>query len=227
MGTTAHDLSNLVQSYAQCAVICFDSKEARETAICSMLIFKSINLIWAGLLSSKCATCGNFGHVSSGYSNGEKTFGLGFKKRFLCSDLDKKCLVFIYAKKQALMSCPVFFGGMTWASVISGFSKNLSSTPFVETNINIRLVGGLTPEVAILALCVSVFEHLFKNVSDQIADISCKLDRLLAVLSASFVVSPTSDHNPVLDMAVDTPLFVPSVPSVIATVAHNISSSGS
>ncbi|KAG9305073.1 hypothetical protein G9A89_007713 [Geosiphon pyriformis] len=193
MGTTVHDLSDLVQSYggktccifrnlisytqAQCAVICFDSKEARETAICSTPVFKSINLVWAGLSSSKYATCDNFGHIFFGYSDSEKTFGLGFKKRFLCFDLDKRCLVLIYAKKQALVSHSVFFGGTTWASVVSGSPKNLSSTLFIETNMNIGPVGSSISEVAILASCVSVLKHLFENVSDQIANISHKLDR--------------------------------------------------
>ncbi|KAG9298946.1 hypothetical protein G9A89_015968 [Geosiphon pyriformis] len=214
MGTTKTCcISRNLVSYAQaqCAVICFDSKKARKAVICSMLVFKGINLVWDGLLSPKCATCGNFGHVSSGCNSGEKIFKLDFKKRFLCSNLDKKCLVLIYAKKQALVSCPVFFGGATWASVISGSPKNLSSIPFVGTNTNIKPVGSSMPKIAILASHVSVFECLFENVSDQIADISHKLDRLLAVLSASFVVSPTPEHNPVLDMAVDALLVTQDI----------------
>ncbi|KAG9301965.1 hypothetical protein G9A89_021009 [Geosiphon pyriformis] len=197
-----------------------------------MPVFKGINFIWAGLSFLKCATCGNFGHVFSGCSSSEKTFGLGFKKRFLCSNLDKKCLVLIYAKKQAPVSCFVSFGGATWASVVSGSPKNLSSTLFVETNMNIELVGDpklttvTTSEVAILASCVSVLKHLFENVSDQVADISHKLDRLLAVSLASFVVLPTLEHNPMLNMAVDTLLFVPPMPSVIAAVAQDIFPSG-
>ncbi|KAG9291781.1 hypothetical protein G9A89_012066 [Geosiphon pyriformis] len=216
MDMTAHNLSNLVQSY-----------EARKTAIHSMLVFKGINLIWTGLLSPKCIVCGNFGHVSSGCSNNKKTFGLDFKKRFLCSNLDKRHLALIYAKKQAPVFRFVSFGDMTWAFVISGSPKNLSFTLFVETNMDIGPVSSSMPEIAILASRVSVLKCSFKNVFDQIANILCKLNRLLAVSSVSFVVSPTPEHNSVLDMAVDTPLFVSPMPSVVTTVTHDISPSGS
>ncbi|KAG9305286.1 hypothetical protein G9A89_007781 [Geosiphon pyriformis] len=145
----------------------------------------------------------------------------------LVQSYDKRRLVLIYAKKQAPMSHPVSFGGATWTSVVNSSPKNLSSIPFVETDISIRLVSGSMPEVAILALCVSVLKHLFENVSNQIANILHKLNRLLAVSSVSFVVSPTPKHKPVLDIAVDTLLFVFSVPSVITIIAHDISPSGS
>ncbi|KAG9301298.1 hypothetical protein G9A89_009230 [Geosiphon pyriformis] len=223
IGTTAHNFSNLIQLYDE-KTCCISRNSA---AIHSTPVFKSINLVWAGLLSPKYTAYSNFGHVSSGCSSGKKTFGLGFKKRFFCSNSDKKCLVLIYAKKQAPMFCSVSFGGTTWASVVSGFPKNLFSIPFVKTNIDIELVSSLMPKVAILALCVSVLEHLFENVSDQVANISCKLNRLLAVLSASFVVSLTPKHNSVLDMAVDALLFVSPVPSVVTTVTQDIFPSGS
>ncbi|KAG9292763.1 hypothetical protein G9A89_001293 [Geosiphon pyriformis] len=194
MGTTAHDLSDLVQSYAYCAVICFDTKVARKTAIYSIPVFKSVNLVWASLSSSKCVICSNFDHVSS-----------------KCGS-DKRCLVLIYAKKQALMFCPVSFGDTTWASV---------------NNLSIGSVDSLMLAIMILVSHVSVFKHLLKNVSDQVADISHKLNRLLAVLSASFIVPSTPEHNPVLNMAVDTLLFILPMPSVVTAVSQNIFLSGS
>ncbi|KAG9291308.1 hypothetical protein G9A89_021810 [Geosiphon pyriformis] len=143
MGMTAHNLSNLVQSYgkktcyifknsvsyaqAHCAVICFDSEDVKETAICSTPVFKGVNLIWA---------------------------------------------------------------------------------------------------VTILALHISVLECSLENMSDQMANISCKLDKLLAVLSVSFTVPPTPKHNPVLDMTVNTLLFVSPVPSVVTAISQDISPSG-
>ncbi|KAG9300154.1 hypothetical protein G9A89_010564 [Geosiphon pyriformis] len=220
MGTTAHNLSDLVQSYARCAVICFNFDNAREAAICSMLVFKRVNLIWAGLSSPKCAACGSLGHVSSGCKSGKKTSGQGFmRKRFLCSDSDKRHLALIYAKKQAPMSCPVSFGGTTWAFVVSGSpKKNLFSTPLIENNLGISSVDGLMPAVMFLALHVSVLECSLENVFDQVADISHKLDRLLAVLSAGYTIPPTLKHNSVLDIAVDVPLFAPPMPSVVTAI---------
>ncbi|KAG9291098.1 hypothetical protein G9A89_012970 [Geosiphon pyriformis] len=190
MGMTVYNLSDLIQSYSEktcyisrnlvfyvrayCAVICFDTEVAKETVICFTPVFKGVNLVWAGLSSLKCAVC------------------------------DKRCLVFIYAKKQAPVFHPVFFGGVTWASVISGFPTNLYSILLIENNLSIDSVDSLMP----------------------MADILCKLNRLLAVLLASFTVSLTSKHNLVLDMAVNAPLFISSVPNVVTAVSQNISSSG-
>ncbi|KAG9301469.1 hypothetical protein G9A89_006566 [Geosiphon pyriformis] len=185
IGTTAHDLSDLVQSYV-----------ARKAAICFTPIFKGVNLVWAGLSSPKCATC------------------------------DKRHFMLIYAKKQAPISRLVFFGGATWAYVVSSFPKNLYSTLLIGNNLSISLVNDSMLTVTILALRVSVLEHLLENVSDQVADISCKLNRLLAVLLASFTVLPTPKHNLVLDMAVDTLLFILSVLSVVTAISQDISPSG-
>ncbi|KAG9298837.1 hypothetical protein G9A89_015858 [Geosiphon pyriformis] len=228
MNTTAHNLSDLVQSYACCAVVCFDTEVARKAAIHSTLVFKGVNFIWAGLFSSKCVTYSNFGHISSGCGSGKKNFGPGFKnKRFFCSDSDKRHLVLIYAKIQAFVSYLISFSGATWAFVVSGSPKNLYSTPLVENNSSIGSVDSLMPVVMILALHISVFKHSLKNMSNQIADISHKLDRLLVVSSASFTVPSISKHNPKLDMAVNALLFVFFMLSVITTISQDISPSGS
>ncbi|KAG9293942.1 hypothetical protein G9A89_019280 [Geosiphon pyriformis] len=236
IGMTAHNLLDLVQLYgrktcyisrnlvsytrAHCAVICFDSDDVKEAAVCSIPVFRGVNLIWTGLSSPKYTTYENFGHVSSGCESGEKDSGQNSrKKKFLCSDSDKRCLVLIYAKKQTLISHPVFFSGMTWASVVSGSPKNSFSILLIENNLSIGSVDGSMPMVMILALHVSVLKHSLENVLDQVADISRKLDRLLAVLSANFAVPPSSEHNLVLDMAIDISLFVLPVPSVVTAVS--------
>ncbi|KAG9305001.1 hypothetical protein G9A89_007404 [Geosiphon pyriformis] len=186
-----------------------------------------VNLVWIGLFSPKYAACENFGYILSGCESGEKDSGQGSKKkRFLCSDSDKRHLVLIYAKKQALISYLVFFGSATWASVVSGFPKNSYFTLIIGNNSSIGSVNSLMLVVKILALCVSVFEHSLENVLDQMADISHKLNRLLAVLSANFAVPPSSEHNPVLDMTVDALLFVSPVLSVITAISQEISPSG-
>ncbi|KAG9307687.1 hypothetical protein G9A89_023252 [Geosiphon pyriformis] len=197
--TTVHNLSNLVQLYAHCAVICFDSNDAKEAAIYSMLVFRGINLVWTGLFSSKYTAYGNFGH--------------GFmRKRFLCFDSDKRCLVLIYAKKQTPVSHLIFFSDTTWTFVVSSFPKNLYSTLLTGNNLGISSVASLMPVVMFLASCVT--------------DILHKLDRLLAVSLANSTVPPTSKHNSVLDIAVDTPLFIFPMPGVVTAVSQNIFPNG-
>ncbi|KAG9305151.1 hypothetical protein G9A89_010659 [Geosiphon pyriformis] len=81
VGMTAHDLSDLVEAYdrktcvigcdfisythVQCVVICFESKVAKLAAIDLVLVFKSVNLHWAGLCLVRCTKCGQFGHVTA------------------------------------------------------------------------------------------------------------------------------------------------------------------
>ncbi|KAG9301079.1 hypothetical protein G9A89_012462 [Geosiphon pyriformis] len=243
MGMTAHNLLDLIQSYGgktcyisrnlesytqtHCAVVCFDSDNTREAAICFTLVFRSVNLVWAGLFFPKCAVCGNFGHVLFGCKSGEKNSGQdSIKKKFLCSDLNKRRLVLIYAKKQAPVSYLVFFSGVTWASVVSSFPKNLYSTSLAETNSGIGSVASLMSVVTFLALCVSVLKHSLKNVSDQVANILCKLNRLLAVLLVNSTVSSTPKHNPMLNMTVNALLFVSPISGVVTAISQNISPSG-
>ncbi|KAG9303428.1 hypothetical protein G9A89_013754 [Geosiphon pyriformis] len=185
MDMTVHDLSNLVQSY-----------DVREAAICSMLVFKDVNLVWTGLSSPKCVAC------------------------------DKRCFVLIYAKKQASVSHLIFFGSMTWASVVNDSSKNLSSTLFVGTNLNIRLVDSSMFAVTVLALHISVLKYLLENVFKQVANISRKLNRVLAVSLANLTVLFISEHIPVLNMAVNISLFIPFVHSVVTAISQNIFPSG-
>ncbi|KAG9302503.1 hypothetical protein G9A89_007207 [Geosiphon pyriformis] len=178
-----------------------------------MPVFRDVNLIWTGLSFPKCAACGNFGHVLSGCKSGEKNSGQGLKRRrFLCFNSDKRHFVLIYAKKQAPIFHLVSFNGVTWASVVSGSPKNLFSTVLVENNLSIGSVDSSMPAIMILAL--------------HVADISCKLDWLLAVLSANSAVPPTPKHNPMLKMAVDTLLFIPPVSSVVIAISQEIFPSG-
>ncbi|KAG9298834.1 hypothetical protein G9A89_015855 [Geosiphon pyriformis] len=135
----------------------------------------------------------------------------------------KTCYI---SRNSAPVSYPVSFSGATWSSVISGFPKNSYSTLLVENNLSIGSVDSLMPVVTILALHISVLEHSHENMSDQVTDISYKLDRLLAVSSVNFAVPLSPEHNPMLDMVVDAPLFVPSVPSVVTTVSQEIFLSG-
>ncbi|KAG9303893.1 hypothetical protein G9A89_005803 [Geosiphon pyriformis] len=73
IGTTAYDLSKLLVSYSgrtyfishnpvsyahdRCAMICFDSEKLRNDAIGSLLVFRKVNLRWAGLSLTCCAKC--------------------------------------------------------------------------------------------------------------------------------------------------------------------------
>ncbi|KAG9290555.1 hypothetical protein G9A89_020925 [Geosiphon pyriformis] len=80
-GTTAHDLSNLFESYGgktcfighnpslyvhdRCVIVCFVDETSKLTAIDSTPVFKSVNLCWAGFSLTYCAYCKQFGYIST------------------------------------------------------------------------------------------------------------------------------------------------------------------
>ncbi|KAG9288068.1 hypothetical protein G9A89_017663 [Geosiphon pyriformis] len=118
VGTTAHNLSNLLNSYDEktcfigcnpslyahnkCAMVCFENKAYRMAAISSIPVFKNMNLCWTGLSLACCAQCKQFGHISVDCIVGKNCGG--------CS------------KQQTPIICPVSFGGKTWAQVANGSS---------------------------------------------------------------------------------------------------------
>ncbi|KAG9293147.1 hypothetical protein G9A89_010484 [Geosiphon pyriformis] len=134
VGTTAYDLLDLVNSYSEktcfigynpdsyvrdrCVVVCFNNKASKLAAISSILVYKGVNLCWAGLSLACCVKCKKFGHISDVCSIG------GNSGVYLAN---------IYKKKQALVARPVSFGGKSWAQVADGslfcvFLLVLSST---------------------------------------------------------------------------------------------------
>ncbi|KAG9300162.1 hypothetical protein G9A89_010572 [Geosiphon pyriformis] len=80
VGTTAHNLSNLLKSYGgktcfighnpssyvrdRCTIVCFGDETSKLAAIGSISVYKGVNLHWAGLSLALCAHCKQFGHIS-------------------------------------------------------------------------------------------------------------------------------------------------------------------
>ncbi|KAG9299160.1 hypothetical protein G9A89_013808 [Geosiphon pyriformis] len=82
-----------------CAIVYFVDKASKSAAIGSTLVFKSVNLHWAGLSLACCAHCKQFGHISTECLLAENSGA--------------------HAKQMAPIVCPVFFGRKTWAQVVS------------------------------------------------------------------------------------------------------------
>ncbi|KAG9297146.1 hypothetical protein G9A89_019427 [Geosiphon pyriformis] len=82
-------------------------------------ILRSVNMHWSFLGFSKCAKCGKLGHTFLGCAvSGNISSGKHLRRPF--SDLDKSRLTIIYAKHSALITCPVTFGGVSWAKIAGG-----------------------------------------------------------------------------------------------------------
>ncbi|KAG9296130.1 hypothetical protein G9A89_011983 [Geosiphon pyriformis] len=80
VGTIAHDLSDLLESYGgktcfigcnlssyvhdRCVIVCFGNKASKLAAISSVLVYKDVNLRWAGLSLACYAKCKQLDHIS-------------------------------------------------------------------------------------------------------------------------------------------------------------------
>ncbi|KAG9287392.1 hypothetical protein G9A89_023764 [Geosiphon pyriformis] len=231
VGTNAHDLSNLLESYGgktcyisrnpssyvhdRCAVICFGDEVSKLAAIGTVLVFRNVSLRWAGLSLASCAHCKQFGHVSVNCSLGAYS---GVRRRRVVSEQDRVCLAEIYKKKSAPVTRPVSFGGKTWAQVAGSSSSRVVSSGAP----GVSLVSGsmafsmdsfssgatdLSGRLAVLECSVEIF-------SDQVLLILKKLSFVDLVLLASSpsalpLVSPTavvSDMD--LDLELDGMLLL-------------------
>ncbi|KAG9303323.1 hypothetical protein G9A89_013649 [Geosiphon pyriformis] len=120
VGTTAHDLSGLVNSYGRktcfighnpssyvhdrCVIVYFADEASKLAAIGSVLVYKSVNLHWAGFFLVHCTKCKHFGHISEVCSIGGNS---GVHNKQVVSSQDQVYLANIYKKKQASVACLV------------------------------------------------------------------------------------------------------------------------
>ncbi|KAG9306139.1 hypothetical protein G9A89_016043 [Geosiphon pyriformis] len=207
VGTTAHDLSALVEAYSEktcfigcnpssyirdwCAVICFESEASKLAAIGLVLVFKGVSLCWAGLSLACCAVCKQFGHVSDVCSMGGNS---GACSKWMVISQDQIRLANVYRRKQASITHPVFFGGPF--SVGASFG-----------------VGS-----ALLAILERFLELLADRVSAIVKKLSCV--EVVSSESSSLVSYPIAFASLAscvdLDMALDVPLV--ASPSLCPTV---------
>ncbi|KAG9288122.1 hypothetical protein G9A89_017717 [Geosiphon pyriformis] len=229
VGTTAHNLSNLLESYGgkicfishysssyvydRCAIVCFVNEASKLAAIGSILVFKSVNLCWAGLFLAYCAHCKQFGHISTRCSLSEN-FGA-------CVHLAN-----IYIKKEAPIVCSVSFGEKTWAQVASSSFFCMVSSNYSSVSLS----SGVKPVPLVFNSLGDSCLLLANQVSGILKKLSfVKLVPLASSFHVSFLVVITSvianiDLDIVLDnmMVLLSPLF-----SVVAGSVVDLSSSSS
>ncbi|KAG9298571.1 hypothetical protein G9A89_004279 [Geosiphon pyriformis] len=116
-----------------------------------------------------------------------------------------------------------FFEVKKLESIFAGLSASVMSLTARLDGLSSTDSGYLGSGVAII-MDITLAKHVYRVSKSlvilfPVANILHKLDRLLAVLSVSFTVPSTSKHNPVLNMAVNTPLFIFPVPSVVTTIS--------
>ncbi|KAG9306675.1 hypothetical protein G9A89_004222 [Geosiphon pyriformis] len=217
VGTTAHDLSGLIDSYSgkicfigcnpssyvhnRCAVVCFANKVSKLAAIDSNPVFKGVNLRWAGLFLACCAKCKQFGHISDACLSGEIS---GVCGKQVMTNQDRVHLA-------VPIACPVSFSGRIWAQVAGGsLVAEISLFAFVSSGDH-----NVYDHLAFL-------EHSLKLLADQVSGIleklgSMKLVSLVITSDASLTAIPVFvvldlDLNMVLDSV--SAIFNPSSPVI-------------
>ncbi|KAG9303579.1 hypothetical protein G9A89_018475 [Geosiphon pyriformis] len=211
---TAHDLSNLVETYSektcvigrnfmsyvhvQCTVICFESEAAKLAAIGSVSVFKGVNLRWAGLCLAYCTKYKQFSHVTA-----------------ICP-IEFNWLAFIEESKH--LFCVLCL--KTWAQVASSATFCVSSFDSSGTN----LYPGLVPPSLIFDLlvmsqlgnCLVTLECSLKILVDQISGILKKLSFVKLVPLASFFGSMSPVVSVFVVLVVNLDMALDNKPTVSA-----------
>ncbi|KAG9288514.1 hypothetical protein G9A89_015720 [Geosiphon pyriformis] len=196
VGTTTHDLSELVEAYGrktcfigrnptsyvcdQCAVICFESETSKLAAVGLVPVFKGVDLHWAGLSLVCCVVCKQFSHVSD-----------------VCS-MDGNSGTRIASGSP---SCVVPSG-------LSGVGANFG--------VKSTLVEFSPSDISGLCNWVASLEHFLELLTDQVSAIAKKLScvKVVSLVSSSLTPSPVVSASQAscmdLDMALDVLLATSS-----------------
>ncbi|KAG9292090.1 hypothetical protein G9A89_017990 [Geosiphon pyriformis] len=246
VGTTAHDLGNLLERAGRktciinrsietgnkicCAVVSFISNDNLESVFHTKPIFNEIKLSWARMDLVHCEKCRHFGHSALECNTSDSA-----------SEEFHFQLTKLYEKKCVLISCPAAFGGKSWAQVVS-FSKFSGNVHF-EFGFSLSLyklsgIGGIFPPVFTvssgLSDCLVVLEKFLELLVDQMSDIMKKLSFVelvpltfklsVSLLVVSVPLGSVVDSNITLDNMLIFSVFPPLV--IADTVADlNLSSS--
>ncbi|KAG9284322.1 hypothetical protein G9A89_007477 [Geosiphon pyriformis] len=255
VGTTAHDLSNLLNKTSgktciinclldtgnrvRCAVVGFESENDLNFAFLTKSVFGGVRLSWARL---DLVQCGKYGHL--GHSALECDV-LDVSSSDLLNNFNKRCapgLAKLYAKKNVPISCSAAFGSKLWAQVVSLASlsggspsgSGLGAGSFHHTTSDL---GGGPPFSTIadssLNARLASLECSLELLADQVSDILRKLSfvELVPMVSSSGVplLVGSVPLAPGLDsdMALDSELASsnPHSPSIDMGAGFNLSSS--
>ncbi|KAG9295592.1 hypothetical protein G9A89_000957 [Geosiphon pyriformis] len=156
----------------------------------------STNLHWSHLVSAKCAKYGKSGQMSLVCA----IDGKALSDKPSCgtlSDDDKSRLATIYAKCLAPITCPVSFGGLSWAKI-----AGRSSFPLLSgQNVSASLGSSLKIKPSLLVMLevnkrFTVLERGLASLMEQIGKLAKRLDILRPMVS-----QPCSGCQPLVTLS--------------------------
>ncbi|KAG9296140.1 hypothetical protein G9A89_014732 [Geosiphon pyriformis] len=242
---TAHDLGTLLEeaggktcvincsletgNKTRCAVVCFESDEAMESAFHTESIFGSVKFSWARLDLVCCKQYGKFGHsvlkCNAGVASASQSSKLFKKPANLDTHLQ---LAKLYAKKKVPISRSVAFGGKSWAQVVlvaSAFHSPHDGSGSGFLPFGASSSGGTPPPLSMvnspLGTHLARLKHSVELLFDQILNILLRFDNLSLVPSApsfSVILSVDISHPSVsnflmvadFDLGSNMPIFLSS-----------------
>ncbi|KAG9296993.1 hypothetical protein G9A89_008579 [Geosiphon pyriformis] len=206
VGITAHNLSDLLNLYNgktcfigcnlssyvhnRCVIVCFTNKTSKLAAIDSVLIFKGVNLCWAGLSLACCTLCKKFGHVSD-VCLVSKNFGRCSKH--IITLQNQVYLANIYKKKQAPVVCLVLFEDKTWAQIASSFLFYVALSVLSSSSLLLGVVffslGSALLVDSELSNCLAVLKCSLELLLNQVSVFLKKLSFMELVFLTTFFLT--------------------------------------
>ncbi|KAG9284063.1 hypothetical protein G9A89_022837 [Geosiphon pyriformis] len=221
VGTTAHDLGNLLEkaggktcvinwslesgNRTRCTVVGFESDKMLESAFCTT----KLGLVW-------CDRCGKLGHSVlecdaeiASTSKPPKSF-----IRWVTLDENHFQLAKLYVKKSVLISCLAAFGGKSWTQVI--FSVSISSGLSVGSDSSLSFSGspgsgGLSPSTFLLNSALN--ECLLV----PLVSVSNETPAMSVSQPLTSVLSVVANSNFLSNMVLNSPDSLSNTPLPIAT----------
>ncbi|KAG9305599.1 hypothetical protein G9A89_001660 [Geosiphon pyriformis] len=202
MGTTAHDLwdfigsiggktcfidrNSISYSRACCATVCFSSEVDLVNAMAMTPVIKSFGFCWSRLSLASCAVCKKFGHTSLGCRT-VKGAGIAGGRKTPLSVQDQSRLAKIYARRSALISRPLAFGGKTWALVVS--APSAPSLSGGKASFGSVIDGKPSPPVA------KDLEKKLVSIEDGLVSLTKQIDGLAKRLDLLVLAVPQPGHG--------------------------------
>ncbi|KAG9287077.1 hypothetical protein G9A89_023042 [Geosiphon pyriformis] len=250
---TAHDLGNLLEeaggktcvincsletgNRTRCAVVCFESDKAMESAFHMEPIFGGVKLSWVRLDLVCCKWCEKFGHSVLECDTEVASVSQSPKSFKKPANLDTRLqLAKLYAKKKIPISRPVTFEGKSWAQVVSvalvsrgSLDGSGSGSLLIGASSSGGTPSPLSMVDAPLGVHLACLERSVELLSDQISNILLRFDNLSLVplaplfdmipsvntpqpsISGSLMVANSDlDSNMVLNVPLTQPISFPS-----------------
>ncbi|KAG9296522.1 hypothetical protein G9A89_015114, partial [Geosiphon pyriformis] len=202
VGTTAHDLSNLLDrtsgrtciincsldtgNRVRCAVVGFKSENDLNFTFFTEPVFGGVHLSWTRLDLVQCGKYGHLGHLALECDASDMSSSdlLNILNKRRAPGVDCLQLAKLYAKKNVPISRPAAFGGKSWAQIVSfvsssggspsGFGLGVGFSSYTTSDLGGGSLSSTITDSSLNAR-LTFLERSLELLTDQVSDILRKL----------------------------------------------------